>query len=578
MPFRRRRHPLFGLIGDRPLVLAFVLVLGAGVLAGVAWWWADGNRDRAAEDPALLEMFTSGKTLENEYLTIAAVRDPTSDDIALLGKAVENQRNWMRAVGGNDPQQIARLHQMEATFETARARQLATASREAEAAARSDIEAGRGAAALSGLEAALEAQRELNRGHPRADYRDLPRENQLAQEVEALRAEPLAMELAASIATAGASAAVGHRDEALASWSRARETQARINREFPRVRHADPGKLERIDIEIETLDSALHAEKVAALQRGGTDAAARGRDVDAATLFGEAVALQRAINTDSPRSRHVSAKRLDLLEIERQTALGATLASRIATIDKDLTALLAAGNLAAANPKIAEGGAAMDELASRYPRSRQADPGIRLKFNYLTTVHDTLVATVAQVREGVALVPGSEGAVMFRTEVPQSLYERVMNSNPSRAASPQHPVDSLSWHDAAEFCRRLSWIVGRTVRLPTENEFRAAVSADAGETPDGLVWKPPESDLRSRRVSDGTPNANGFSDLLGNVSEWLDGTGTVTGDIAPVAGGSFNDLIDLRGPLPMEMRPRNDRSRATGFRFVIEGRLGTGSE
>ncbi|HUG12503.1 MAG TPA: SUMF1/EgtB/PvdO family nonheme iron enzyme [Opitutaceae bacterium] len=572
MPFRRRRHPLFGLIEDRPLVLAFVLVLGAGILAGVTWWWADGNRDRATDDPALLEMFASGKALENEYLSIAAVRDPTSEDIALLGKAVENQRNWMRAIGGNDPVQIARLRQMEATFETARARQLATTSREAEGAARIDIDAGRSAGALPKLEVALEAQRELNRGHPRAEYRDLPRESQLAHEVEALRVEPFAIELAASIAKAGEAAAAGRRDEALAAWRSARETQARINREFPRVRHADLVSLDRIDIEIDTLASEPHAEEIAGLQRQATDAAARGRVVDAATLFGEAAALQRAINTDSPRSRHVSTERLDLLEIERQTALGATLTERIAGIDRELTALLAAGDVTAALSKIAEGGAAMDELASRYPRSRQADPGLRLKFDYLTTVRETLAATVAQVRERVAPVPGIGSVMMFRTEVPQILYESVMSSNPSRAAGQQYPVDSVSWHDAADFCRRLSWIVGQTVRLPSENEFRAAVGDDASESPDGLVWRPPVSDLRPRSVSDGAANPRGFSDLLGNVSEWLDAAGAVGGESAPVAGGSFNDVPDASGPLPIEMRARNDRSRATGFRFVIEAR------
>ena len=572
MPFRRRRHPLFRLLEDRPLVFAFLLVLGAGILAGAAWWWADDSRNHATDDPALVEIFASGMALENEFLAIAASRDPSAADIALLGKAVENQRNWMRATGGNDPEQVARLLQMESTYEAARARQLALTSREAESAARADIAAGRNASALPKLEAALEAQRELNRGHPGAEYRDLPRESQLALEVETLRVEPFAAELAASIAKAGESVAAGRSDEALTAWRAARATQARINREFPRVRHADLRNLDRIDIEIDTLLSEPHAGRVAGLQRQATDAAARNRSSDAAALFGDALALQRAINTDTPHSQHVSTARLELLEVERQTALGAALTARIATIDRELTVLLAAGDVTAALPKIAEGGAAMDELASRYPRSREADAGLRLKFNYLTTVRETLAATVAQVREGVAPVPANGGVMMFRTEVPQALYERVMSSNPSRTSGQQLPVDSVSWQDAADFCRRLSWIVGRTVRLPTESEFRSAAGASSGESADGLVWWPQVADLRPRRVSGGAANASGFSDLLGNVAEWLDAAGAVGGESAPVAGGSFNDVPDANGPLPIEMRARNDRSRATGFRFVIEER------
>lgn len=572
MPFRRRRHPIVGLVEDRPLVVAIVVILGTGILAVVAWWWADGSRNRADDDPVLAEMFASGKTLEGEFLSVAATRDPTAEDLALLGRAIENQRNWMRATRDHDPEQAGRLRQMEATYEGARAKLLAATSREAEVAARADLAAGRGAEALSKLEEALAAQRELNRGHPRAEHRNLPRESQLAQEAEALRAAPLAEALAASVAVAREAAEAGRRDDALAAWRAARETQARINREFPRVRHADLGGLDRIDAELDTLASDPDAARIAGLQLQATEAAARGRTADAATLFGEAIALQRAINSDSPRSRHVSTERLELLEIERQTALGAALVSRIAAIDRELSDALVTGDTTTALRKIAEGGAAMDELASRYPRSRQADPGLRLRFDYLTTVRGTLAATFEKVRDGMEPIPGDRGATMLRTEVPQQLYEHVMGSNPSRIQGGQIPVDSVTWHDAAEFCRRLSWITGRVVRLPTEDEFRAAVGSTSAAGHEQLVWRPPASDPRPRRVTDGAVNANGFSDLLGNVAEWLDTSGAAGGDLAPVAGGSFNDPPDADVSPPIALRARDDRSRSTGFRFVIEGR------
>jgi len=572
MPFRRRRHPILGLIEDRPLVLAFALVLGVGLLAGGAWWWADGRTGRSTDDPVLMELFASGKALESEFLAIAATRDPDAGDIALLGKAVENQRNWMRATGDNDPEQLARLRQMESTFEAARSRMLATSSREAEEAARAELDAGQDVAALAYMETALESQRELNRGHPRAEHRDLPRESRLAQEVEVLRVAPLVETLNAALARAKTAAEAGRREESIEAWHAAREAQARINREFPRVRHADLGSLDRIDMEIDTLTSEAGATAIGNLQKQATEAAARGRMADAATLFGEAIALQREINTASPRSRFVSIERLEKLEIERQTALGSALAARIARVDQEVTALLAAGNVGGAQPKIAEGGAAMDELASKFPRSRQADPGLRLKFNYLTTVRESLEAIVTQVRTGVAPIPGRDGVVMLRTEVPQELYERVMGSNPSRAPGLAQPVDSVSWNDAADFCRRLSWVVGGVVRLPTEDEFRAAIGVSEESAPAGLVWHPPISELKPRPVTDGPANARGFSDLLGNVGEWLDAAGATSGDSAPVAGGSFTDVPDPGRALPIEIRARIDRNRATGFRFVIEAR------
>lgn len=550
-------------------MLALSLILIVGLLAGGAWWLADGHEGRSSGDPVLMELFASGKTLESEFLAIAAVRDPNSDDIALLGRAVENQRNWMRATGEGNPEQIARLRQMEATFESARASMLATAGRVAEDAARVAIEAGRRPEALLRLEEALHAQRELNKGHPRAEHRDLHRESRLALEIELLRVEPVAAELHQAMERAKSAREAGHLKIELEALRVARVAQEKINREFPRTKYADLANLERILVEIDSRSTEAAATTLKSVQRRAVDAAMSGQQDEAAALFAEAIALQREINTKGPKGRFASIERLDLLEGERQTALGGALAQRIRAIDKDLAGLLASGEVPAALLKISEGGTALDEFASQFPRSRQADPGLRLKFNYLTTVRDSLEGMVANVRAGVIPIPGRPGVAMHGTEVSQDLYQRVMGSNPSRAAGQSLPVDSVSWNDASEFCRRLSWVIGRVVRLPSEDEFRSAVGDGASSGPGGLVWRPPISDIRPRAVIDSPVNANGFADLLGNLAEWLDAPGT---ENAPVAGGSFADVPDPAGEMKIELRARADRNRATGFRFVIEGR------
>jgi formylglycine-generating enzyme required for sulfatase activity len=80
-------------------------------------------------------------------------------------------------------------------------------------------------------------------------------------------------------------------------------------------------------------------------------------------------------------------------------------------------------------------------------------------------------------------------------EITQDEYQRVMGANPSKF-SPQgqgrqgvagldtarYPVESVSWQEAVEFCRRLSDLAaersaGRVYRLPTEAEWEYACRA-----------------------------------------------------------------------------------------------------
>ncbi len=62
-------------------------------------------------------------------------------------------------------------------------------------------------------------------------------------------------------------------------------------------------------------------------------------------------------------------------------------------------------------------------------------------------------------------------------KVTQKQYQAVMGDNPSRNKGEDHPVDSVSWPNAAEFCSKLSALTGRSVRLPTEAEWEYACRA-----------------------------------------------------------------------------------------------------
>ncbi len=62
-------------------------------------------------------------------------------------------------------------------------------------------------------------------------------------------------------------------------------------------------------------------------------------------------------------------------------------------------------------------------------------------------------------------------------EVTQAQYEQIMGMNPSHFRGSNRPVNSVSFKDATEFCRKLSELEGATYRLPTEAEWEYAARA-----------------------------------------------------------------------------------------------------
>jgi formylglycine-generating enzyme required for sulfatase activity len=61
--------------------------------------------------------------------------------------------------------------------------------------------------------------------------------------------------------------------------------------------------------------------------------------------------------------------------------------------------------------------------------------------------------------------------------VTQEQYLAIMGKNPAYRPGAKLPVEQVSWHDAQEFCRRLSLKAGKTYRLPSEAEWEYACRA-----------------------------------------------------------------------------------------------------
>lgn len=127
------------------------------------------------------------------------------------------------------------------------------------------------------------------------------------------------------------------------------------------------------------------------------------------------------------------------------------------------------------------------------------------------------------------------------SEQPAEHWGHDLKPNPSRFSdqpdSDRRPVENVSWHDAMEFCNRLSQRTGRTYTLPSEAQWEYACRA-GNTTPFhvGATITPSLANYNGNHVyADGptgayrqqtTPvgmfpaNAWGLHDMHGNVWEW----------------------------------------------------------
>ena len=108
----------------------------------------------------------------------------------------------------------------------------------------------------------------------------------------------------------------------------------------------------------------------------------------------------------------------------------------------------------------------------------------------------------------------------------QEQWKTVTGKNPFEFTGANHPIETVSWNEAMEFCRQLSEKTGHTYRLPTEAEWEYACRA--GRTTAYYFGEAVTTELvnyqseykGTTEIGRFSPNAFGLYDMHGNVWEW----------------------------------------------------------
>ncbi|QDU92707.1 formylglycine-generating enzyme family protein [Lignipirellula cremea] len=192
-------------------------------------------------------------------------------------------------------------------------------------------------------------------------------------------------------------------------------------------------------------------------------------------------------------------------------------------------------------------------------------------------------------------------------EVTQQQYHALMDHNPSTFSphgaykeriqginAQDLPVDSVSWDDAVEFCRRLSEEpaekrAGRSYRLPTEVEWEYACRAGTetiwsfGNEVAVLSRHAVHRAARTHPVGAHLPNRWGLHDMHGNLWEWCADEYELDLSRADpevrlqnrwkwrvIRGGSWYSPIASTRSATRRGDPQQVREEDTGFRVVME--------
>lgn len=175
---------------------------------------------------------------------------------------------------------------------------------------------------------------------------------------------------------------------------------------------------------------------------------------------------------------------------------------------------------------------------------------------------------------------------MSETEITQAQFKSIAGDfSHFFKESANCPIESVSWLEAGDFCRKLTAYLIRTrqispnsqVRLPSEFEWEYVAKATDSGNFDQRAWTLANSDKKVHDVGGKKRNAWGFADLHGNVSEWCADSfehggatslnGALSTPLKVVKGGAFSMRFTLASERGFFRE--DTKNPSIGFRIVI---------
>ncbi len=519
---------------------------------------------------AMLKLQEKSLIHEGSFDEILSLRKPSAEDVAILKQALDFQEAYIKALPSYDVEGELRLRSLRERYAEHASLPILEKSRALEAEADALSMKKDYLAAHERMKHAFERQKQINEQFPQSPHVNHGRATLLQRKSRYLIAEPIYQESLDLEAVADGHIKAMEWEAAEETLNNAINIQTDINRSYRGTKQASTLRLELLKTKLLGIQSGQSNLEIVALEEKADALKAQGEMLESAHCYQEAARLQGELNKNFPQSPHASSDRANYFLRKAQTAQSFELGRTIEANHARLEQILAERRTYDAVELIAQLSRDIQYMQDAHPRSSLFDEELKLKISYLAIIKNDLGFIQDRVYAMLLPVPEVEDWHMAKTEVTQVLYQFIMGENPSRNTGETKPVDSVSWLEAKDFCKRLGWILGKPVRLPTEHEFRQALGPLRYVVLEKHVWSVSDAREIARPVGQKEPFSSGYYDLLGNLSEWLESIDQFDEEDAHHIGGHAGDRIEVIFSVPRRSTSRAERNRLTGFRFVAK--------
>ena len=548
------------------LVLAFfyfLTLLGPGKKVEYDYVYIDPERESK-------DILKESEMLEDEFEKASLAAKVTEADIEKLRRAIALQEVYIDKARLIDRAPAERLLKLQTRLDDTEAAPLAEIIAELEKKALAAETEEKDSEAVEIYKQLYDLQSRINTDYPHSKYKDIRKSAQFDSRVKMFLARPMYLKSVEAENAAREALEKGDWATAQLQFEKAIETITQMNSTYPTSVYTDFARLQKLDIELDSLKSSSLAAKINDYLEKARSAEAAGDHILASESYGDAVEVQKELNRLFPKSEHASDEKISDYEKKRVDAYSWKFAKEVVEQDKLLNRALYDGDFEKAKDISLNLLRKSEQFKTNFPRSQTVNDDLILRLRYITFMANNIPQIQKQVLGNLQKIEGFDSVEMLKTEVPQDLFILIMQENPSRDSdNPRKPVDSVTAEEISRFCNRLSWILGRNVSLPSKAQFKAAVGSLRYADLNEISWNNINSGGHTHPVATKKPNDRGFYDLLGNVGEYVisDDEDAVSG--YKIIGGGAQTQTDSMLDLSEFSMDEKQRNRMVGFRIVV---------